>query len=56
MTESFIEEIRKNQNEFISGVYSPGRYAWIFKDNVALGQPISAKGHLGIWNLAESDN
>ena len=56
MTESFIEKIRKNQHEFISGVYAPGRYAWIFKDIVALGRPIPAKGHLGIWNLTEFDN
>ena len=38
------------------GVYAPGRYAWIFKDIVALGRPIPAKGHLGIWNLTEFDN
>ena len=56
MTESFIEEIRKNQHEFISGIYAPGRYAWILKDIVALDRPIPAKGHLGIWNHDESDN
>ena len=55
MTESFIEEIRENQNEFISGVYAPGRYAWILKDIIALNQPIPAKGHLGIWNLDRTE-
>ena len=50
MTESFIEEIRKNQNEFITGVYAAGRYAWILKSITVLEQPIPAKGHLGIWN------
>ena len=56
MTESFIEKIQKNQHEFISGVYAPGRYAWLLKDIVALDQPIPTKGHLGIWNLDKSDN
>ena len=51
MTCNFIEEIRKNRTECISGVYAPGRYAWILKDIVALDQPIPAKGHLGIWEL-----
>ena len=51
MTEPFIEEIQKNRNEYVSGIYAPGRYAWILRNIAVLDQPIPAKGHLGIWNL-----
>ena len=51
MTDSFIEEIMKNRNEYKSGIYAPGRYAWILRNIAVLDQPIPAKGHLGIWNL-----
>lgn len=51
MTDEFIEEILKNKNEYISGVYAKGRYAWILKDIKILDKPIKAKGHLGIWNF-----
>ena len=50
MTEAYIAEIRKNRNEYISGIYEAGRYAWILQDIVALDEPIPAKGRLGIWN------
>ena len=56
MTDAFIAEVKKNRNEFISGVYAPGRYAWILKNIIALEQPIPAKGHLGIWNLDKTEN
>ena len=49
MTEEFIEEVKKNHNEYVSGFYSVGRYAWILED-VEVIDPIEAKGHLGIWN------
>lgn len=51
MTEKFIEEIKQNKNEYISGIYAKGRYAWILKDIKILDKPIKAKGHLGIWNF-----
>ncbi|MBQ6959898.1 MAG: ASCH domain-containing protein [Clostridia bacterium] len=51
MAEAFIDKVKKNQNEFASGIYAPGRYAWILKNIIVLDQPIPAKGHLGIWNL-----
>lgn len=50
MTDELIKEIKKDKNEYISGVYEKGRYAWIFKDIKVLDNPIKAKGHLGIWN------
>ena len=37
--------------EELSGIYAPGRYAWILRNIAVLDQPIPAKGHLGIWNL-----
>ena len=51
MTEEFIEEIKKNKNEYITGIYAIGRYAWILKNIQVLDKPIKAKGHLGIWSL-----
>ncbi|MBR3015483.1 MAG: ASCH domain-containing protein [Clostridia bacterium] len=51
MTDEFIDEIKKNRNEYISGIYEKGRYAWILKDINVLSEPIKTKGHLGIWNL-----
>ena len=51
MTDEFIEEIKNNKNEYISGIYEKGRYAWIFSDLQILDTPIKAKGHLGIWNF-----
>lgn len=53
MTDEFIKEIKKNKNEYVSGIYAKGRYAWIFNDIKILDNPIKAKGHLGIWNYEE---
>ena len=51
MTDKFIEEVKKNKEEYICGVYKVGRYAWILEDIKVLENPIPAKGHLGIWNM-----
>lgn len=51
MTDQFIEGIKKNKKEYIVGMYSKGRYAWILKNVQVLDYPIPAKGHLGVWNL-----
>ena len=51
MTDKFIADIKKNKNEYITGVYAVGRYAWILKDIKVLDKPIKTKGHLGIWNF-----
>ena len=53
MTEEFIEKVKQNKEEYISGIYDIGRYAWILKNIQILDKPIKAKGHLGIWNLDE---
>ncbi|MBQ7338600.1 MAG: ASCH domain-containing protein [Clostridia bacterium] len=53
MTDAFIEEIKRNKNEYISGLYEVGRYAWILKNVEILDQPIKAKGRLGIWSFDE---
>lgn len=50
MDNNFIENLDKNSNEYICGIYSYGRYAWILEDTKKLDNPIFAKGHLGIWN------
>lgn len=51
MDNAFIDEIKKNKNEYICGLYSKSRYAWILKNIETLDIPIKVKGHLGIWNL-----
>lgn len=50
MTEELIENVKHNNNEYISGVYKVGRYAWILENVEILESPIEAKGQLGIWN------
>lgn len=56
MTEEFIKNVEKNHNEYISGEYAIGRYAWIFEDIEPLTNPIPAKGKLGIWNYLDNMN
>ncbi len=51
MTDEFIDEIKKNNNEYVTGIYAKGRYAWILKNIEVLNNPINVKGHLGIWNF-----
>lgn len=50
MDEVFIEEIKKDPDEYATGFYEVGRYAWKLEDIEVLEQPIKAKGKLGIWN------
>ena len=50
MTEEFIEKIKENQQEYVCGMYSVGRYAWILDNIEVLDEPIEVKGRLGIWN------
>ena len=52
MTDEFINNVKNNmKNEYITGIYSKGRYAWILKNVEVLEDPIKAKGHLGVWNF-----
>ena len=53
MTDEFIEKVKLNNEEYISGIYARDRYAWILKNIEVLDKPIKAKGHLGIWNFVE---
>ena len=50
MDENFINEIKKNKNEYLVGEYKVGRYAWILTDVEPLKNKIEANGKLGIWN------
>ena len=54
MTQEFIEKIKENEQEYICGEYSVGRYAWILEDIKTLDNPITVKGHLGIWNYDDN--
>lgn len=49
MDEKFIDGIKKNKQEYLCGIYSLGRYAWILEDIEVLDKPIPAKGQLNIW-------
>lgn len=37
--------------EIAFGDYSPGRFAWVLSDVVALKTPVPAKGALGLWQV-----
>ena len=50
MDKDFISKIKNNNQEYICGEYSVGRYAWVLEDIKELSKPIPAKGSLGIWN------
>ena len=50
MDEQFLKEIKENNQEYICGEYSQGRYAWKLSNIKVLDKPIPAKGNLGIWN------
>ena len=50
MTKEFVEDIKKDYQEYICGEYSEGRYAWVL-DNIEIVDKIPVKGKLGIWNL-----
>jgi len=48
MTPEFIEEVKKNHDEYVAGIYEVGRYGWILED-VQPVEPFEIKGHLGLW-------
>lgn len=51
MNQEFIDkEKKKNYNNYISGRYEVGRYAWILDNVEVLNSQIKAKGQLGLWN------
>lgn len=50
MTEDFIKEVKKSPEEYNSGHYEIGRYAWELEVIEVLDNPIYTKGKLGIWN------
>ena len=51
MDNNFINEVKKNKEEYNSGRYEVGRYAWQLEVIEVLEEPIYAKGQLGIWNF-----
>lgn len=54
MDEDFINNIKKNKQEYLLGYYEVGRYAWIL-DNIEIIKPIPAKGRLNIWQFNKND-
>lgn len=55
MDEELINKVKENKNEYLTGEYNVGRYAWILEDVKPLTTPIPAKGSLGIWNHTNDD-
>lgn len=53
MTMEWIETVKKNHKEYITGDYRIGRYGWVLENIEPLTTPILAKGSLGIWNYQE---
>lgn len=51
MDEEFLKKIKKDEQEYLCGEYSIGRYAWILEEVTPLENPIPAKGKLSIWNF-----
>lgn len=41
---------RASVHEEAFGDYSPGRYGWLLSDPILFGNPIPAKGKLGLWD------
>lgn len=50
MDEEFINEIKKDEDEYACGHYEIGRYAWLLED-IEVIDPIEINGQLGIWNF-----
>ena len=44
-------ELPTHETDF--GDFSPGRYGWVLEDVRALGEPIPARGMLGLWEVPE---
>ena len=50
MDEEFINEIKKDEDEYACGHYEIGRYAWLLED-IEVIDPIEINGQLGLWNF-----
>jgi hypothetical protein len=35
------------------GDFSPGRWAWMLRDIIALKRPVFCRGALGLWRVSE---
>lgn len=46
----FDKGARSLEQELAFGDFSPGRFAWMLEDVVALPEPVPARGALGLWN------
>ena len=50
MDKKYIEKIKQNKKEYLTGLYEEGRYAWILEDIEPLDENIPAQGKLNIWH------
>lgn len=55
MDQEFIDEVKKDDDEYKLGFYSVGRYAWKL-ENIEVVEPIKARGKLGIWIYQGEEN
>jgi hypothetical protein len=44
------DDLNVTDLDYQMGDFSPGRYAWVTKGPIELSQPVTARGHQGIWN------
>ena len=50
--ENYANQIaQENYDNYLCGDYTAGRFAWIISDVESI-DPITAKGHLSIWNFS----
>lgn len=54
MTEASIEALlERNPQEWAFGFYSPGRWAWVLRDVVALPEPVPFQGSQGTFDVPD---
>ena len=57
MTQDYVENMKNNNyQEYISGIYKEGRYAWVLDNIEPLKNPIKVKGHLSIWDYEDKSD
>lgn len=54
--DAYAHTLARNEPlNYISGDFTPGRYAWVLENVRALERPIRARGSLGLWNWTPDD-
>jgi activating signal cointegrator 1 len=51
--DQFIASLSQDEKDF--GDFTPGRYAWEFRDIVQLDRPVKMRGSQGLWTVHEPE-